>query len=54
MWHSHSRYGGTIYVTRTAKKTLYSLELRDYPEELVFKKVVVFKVDASEESLVRE
>ena len=32
------------------EKTLYSLELADYPETLEFKKEVVFKVDASDSS----
>lgn len=41
-------YTGTIYVTKTQEKTLYSLELNEYPEEIVFKKEVVFKVDASQ------
>ena len=44
---------GTIYVTHEQEKTLYSLELDDYPESIEFKKKVVFKVDASEESLDR-
>ncbi len=43
-----NRSSGTIYVTRDAQKTLYSLELNEYPEVLRFKKEVVFKVDASE------
>ena len=47
-------YSGTIYVTHDQEKTLYSLELADYPEKLEFKKEVVFKVDASEENIIRE
>ena len=39
---------GTIYVTGNPEKTLYSLELNEYPEELRFKKEVVFKVDSSD------
>jgi hypothetical protein len=48
-WWLESRrnYSGTIYVTHEDKKTLYSLELEDYPEKLVFEKEVVFKVDTS-------
>ena len=45
---------GTIYVTHEQEKTLYSLELDEYPESIEFKKKVVFKVDASEESLDRK
>lgn len=42
------KFSGTIYVTTNAEKTLYSLELNEYPEELKFKKEVVFKVDSSD------
>jgi hypothetical protein len=42
-----SSYSGTIYVTKTDHKTLYALELEEYPEEIRFKKELVFKVDAS-------
>ncbi len=45
---------GTIYVTEGEEKTLYSLELEEYPEALKFKKKVVFKVDTSEDSLNRD
>lgn len=45
---SRKSYSGTIFVTETEEKTLYSLELEEYPEELRFKQEVVFKVDASE------
>jgi hypothetical protein len=40
-------YSGVIHVTHDelTEKTVYSLELDDYPERLEFKKVVVFKVD---------
>lgn len=48
------RSSGTIYVTHKEEKTLYSLELDDYPESIEFKKTVVFKVDSSVESLDRE
>ena len=49
-------YSGTIYVNRdeVREKTVYSLVLDEYPEELIFKKVVIFKVDAPEESPNRE
>lgn len=40
-------YSGTIVVStdKELEKTVYSLELDDYPETLRFKKAVVFKVD---------
>lgn len=40
-------YSGVIHVTHDelTEKTVYSLELDEYPERLEFKKVVVFKVD---------
>jgi hypothetical protein len=40
-------YTGTIFVSREAQKTVYTLELEEYPDEIRFKKEVVFKVDAS-------
>ncbi len=49
-----AKSSGTIYITQNDDKTLYSLELEDYPEAIAFKKKIVFKVDASEESLNRE
>ena len=51
---SRKRSSGTIYVTEREEKTLYTLELDDYPDELKFKKTVVFKVDTSEDSLNRD
>lgn len=48
------RTSGTIYVTHGEEKTLYSLELSDYPETLEFKKQVVFKVDALDKNFNRE
>jgi len=45
---------GTIYVTEGEERLLYSLELDEYPEELKFKKKVVFKVDTSDDSLNRD
>jgi len=50
----NERSSGTIYVTHKEEKTLYSLELEDYPESIEFKKRVVFKVEAPEEGLDRE
>lgn len=40
-------YSGVIHVSHDelTEKTVYSLELDEYPEKLEFKKVVVFKVD---------
>ena len=40
-------YTGTIHISTESEKTVYLLELEDYPEEIRFKKEVVFKVDAS-------
>lgn len=45
--NSRRSYSGTIYVSTEDHKTLYSLELEDYPESIAFRKEVVFKVDAS-------
>ncbi len=45
---------GTILVTEEDEKTVYSLELDEYPERLAFRKEVVFKVDASQVDLSRE
>jgi hypothetical protein len=51
-WRLHNHYSGTIYITHDElqEKTLYSLELEDYPESIEFKKEVVFKVDTSDSS----
>lgn len=38
-------YSGTMLVSHNEEKTVYTLELNDYPDELRFKKEVVFKVD---------
>lgn len=46
-WKLHSHYTGTIYVSKDREKTVYQLELDEYPDEIRFKKEVVFKVDAS-------
>jgi hypothetical protein len=49
-------YSGIIHVEKDqlTEKTVYSLELADYPEKLEFQKVVVFKVDTSDRSSNRE
>jgi hypothetical protein len=49
-------YSGTIVVNRDdlSEKTVYSLILDEYPEKLEFKKVVIFKVDTSEQSSDRK
>ena len=48
-WIAHREsYSGTIFITHSEEKTLYSLELNEYPESIEFKKQIVFKVDASE------
>jgi hypothetical protein len=49
-----SSYDGTIIVTHNRNKTLYTLELEDYPDKIEFKKEVILKVDASDENLNRE
>ena len=45
--HRERDYSGVIHVSHDelSEKTVYSLELNEYPEKLEFKKVVVFKVD---------
>ena len=49
-------YGGTIIIDTDERreKTVYSLILEDYPETLVFKKEVLFKIDSSVENEIRE
>jgi len=47
-------YTGVIHIYDGEEKTVYSLELNEYPEEIRFKKEVVFKVDAPEEKLNRD
>jgi len=46
-----NKTSGTIHVSEDEirHKTVYTLELEDYPETLRLKKVVMFKVDAPEE-----
>jgi hypothetical protein len=54
-WIAHrERYSGTILITHSEEKTLYSLELDEYPESIELKKQVVFKVDASDVDLNRD
>jgi len=40
-------YSGTIFIKKDelTEKTVYTLELEDYPDTIAFKKEVVFKVD---------
>lgn len=49
------KYSGTLVVRQDEgrDKIVYSLVLDDYPEKLAFEKVVVLKVEPSEESLDR-
>ena len=42
-WLGKSKLCGTIFVTHNEEKTLYSLELSDYPETIEFKKEVSFQ-----------
>jgi len=51
---NRQRYVGTIFITHDEEKTLYSLELNEYPESIGFKKQVVFKVDASDVEVNRD
>lgn len=44
-WLSRRKAVGTIHVIREDERTLYSLELEDYPDSLAFHKIVLFKVD---------
>lgn len=54
-WLGYRRsYTGTIYISKDDHKTLYSLELEEYPEAIRFKKEVVFKVDSSKFSELSE
>ena len=41
---SMQSFSGTMRVTKTNEKTIYSLELEEDPEMLAFKPEVVFKV----------
>jgi len=52
IFYKRQKYSGTIVVNkdRLSEKTVYSLVLDEYPEKLEFKKVVIFKVDSSEQS----
>lgn len=44
-WWFRRKAVGTILVIKEDTRTLYSLELEDYPESLAFEKVVLFKVE---------
>jgi hypothetical protein len=43
-----TKYNGTIIVTKTMTKTLYSLEFDDDPAEIANKKEVIFHVQKDE------
>jgi hypothetical protein len=45
-------YSGTLVVNKDelSHKVVYSLVLDEYPEKLEFKRVIILKVDTSEES----
>jgi hypothetical protein len=48
-WLGYRRsYDGKIVVTHPDNRTLYSLELEDYPEKIEFKKEIILKVDSSD------
>lgn len=48
---SHS---GILVITKHEEKTVYSLELDEDPDNFEFKKTVTFKVQTSEENLIRD
>jgi hypothetical protein len=54
LMHRFKKYSGTMLITKGEGKTVYSLVLDDYPEKLEFRKQILFKVEASEESFNRE
>jgi hypothetical protein len=49
-------YSGTLVVNRDdlSHKVVYTLVLDEYPEKLEFKRVVILKVDTSEQSSDRK
>ncbi len=49
-----TKYGGSIIVTKSDEKTLYTLELDDDPEQIELKKKIVFKVIVPERELLKE
>jgi hypothetical protein len=53
-WRARRGSVGTIHVIREDTRTLYSLELEDYPESLAFRKAVLFKVDTSSDESDRD
>ena len=52
--YRRTSYTGVMHIIDSEEKTVYSLELNEYPEEIRFKKEVVFKVDAPTENLDRD
>lgn len=48
VWARRQSFGGTIYIIENEGKTLYSLELDEYPDGMISKKEITFKVNASE------
>lgn len=49
-----SGYDGIIQVIKEDEKLTYSLEFEEHPSELQYRKEVVFKVEASDESSDRK
>lgn len=49
-----TNYSGILVITKHEEKTIYSLELDENPDDFEFKKKVVFKVQTSEENLIRD
>lgn len=47
-------YGGTIVVTKNEEKTIYSLELNDYPDSIDYMDEVLFKIEHPDESPNRD
>lgn len=47
-------YSGSIVVTKNEEKTLYSLELNDYPDAIDFMDEVLFKIVRPDESSNRD
>jgi hypothetical protein len=46
-----SNYVGTINITETPEKTIYSLDLSRAPEDIALREEVIFKVNPSEADL---
>jgi hypothetical protein len=47
-------YSGIMYIRKDEERIVYSLVLNEDPETLEFKDILIFKVETSEEDLVRE